>query len=366
MKKNNKILLLFFLSLLLSTGCSSDDENIPDPPQAGTFEALEAAINSKMNQHNMPGASIAIIKNEKLVYIKSFGYADKEENEPATNNSLWRIASISKPVTAVAILKLVQDGQLNLNQKVFGPDGILGNEYGEVPTGSNKDLITVRHLIDHKSGWTNNPNDPMFLSSNLSQTQIITEVLQNRPLTYTPGETFFYSNFGYSVLGRVIEKITGTTYEEYVQTEILAPMGITGMKIGGNTLAQRFPNEVKYYQNEFSPYMMNVTRMDSHGGWIASATDLAKFMVRIDRLNSVPDLLPVDILNQNTYFSSPNWGHTGSLPGTSSTLNRLNNTYSFVFLTNTRSPTLLNEVINTIINQIQGITTWPDEDLFGQ
>lgn len=360
-----KILLFFFVSLLISIGCSKEDkENTPDPSQSGPFEALEAAIAGKMDQYNMPGASIAILKNEKLVYLKSFGHADKEGNELATNNSLWRIASISKPITVVALLKLVQDGELTLDQKVFGPDGILGNDYGEVPAGSDKNLISVRHLIDHKSGWTNTPNDPMFLDPGLSQAQIITEVLQNRPLTYTPGETYFYSNFGYSILGRVIEKITGETYEDYVKTEILDPMGITEMKIGGNTLAGRFPNEVKYYQNEFSPYGMNVSRMDSHGGWIASAKDLAKFIVKIDRLNSVPDFLPTDILTQNTYFSFPSWFHTGSVPGTSAILNRLNDTYSFVFLTNTRTETLLDDMNNTLKTQIQAITTWPDVDLF--
>jgi CubicO group peptidase (beta-lactamase class C family) len=332
------------------------------------FFSLETAIKNKMEEYGIPGVSIAITRNEKLVYLKSLGYADKETNEPISDSSLFRIASISKPITVVAILKLVQDGKISFDQKVFGTNGILGNDFGEVPVGSDKDLITVRHLIEHKSGWTNTPNDPMFLSINFTQEQIIKDVLINRPLTYKPGETYFYSNFGYSVLGRVIEKATQMTYEKYVQTQILNPMGITHMKISGNTLVDRFPNEVKYFQNQFSPYAMNVTRMDSHGGWIASSKDLAKFIVRVDRMNVIPDLLPTSVLNLNPYFGFMSWWHSGALPGTSTVLNRLDNTFNFVILTNTSSmpnySLLINDLNQTMINQIRLINSWPSEDLF--
>ena len=347
-------------------GCTNDAGT--PAPAISPFASLETAIANKMTQYNMPGVSIAIVKNEKLVYLESFGYADKEANELASNDNLWRIASVSKPITAVAIFKLVQEGKLTLDQKVFGDNGVLGNDYGEVPPGSNKDLISVRHLIDHKSGWTNIPDDPMFLDVSLTQAQLITDLLTNRVLTDTPGEIFYYSNFGYCVLGRVIEKVTQKTYEEYVQKTILSPMGITEMKIGGNTLAERFTNEVKYYQIESSPYLMNVTRMDSHGGWIASAKDLAKFMVRIDRLSSVPDILPQSSLIQNTYFGYFNWFHYGSLPGTSAILNRLDDTFSFVLLTNTRTNNngniILEDLNTTMETQIRSISSWPNVNLF--
>lgn len=332
------------------------------------FAALETAIENKMDQYGMPGASIAIVRNGKLVYLNSFGYADIEGNELATNESLWRIASNSKPITVVAILKLVQDGLLSLDQKVFGDDGILGNDYGEVPPGSNKDLITVRHLMEHESGWTNTPYDPMFSPVGVTQSQIIQGVLANWDLTHYPGEAYYYLNFGYCILGRVIEKVSHMTYENYVKSDILSPMGITEMKIGGNTLAERFNNEVKYYQNEYSPYIMNITRMDSHGGWIASAKDMARFIVRIDRQTSVPDILPLNTLLQNSYFGYINWVHFGSIPGTSAILNRLNDTYSFVLMTNTRTSAdgniILEDLNNTMTTQIQAISEWPDEDLF--
>ena len=330
------------------------------------FTTLDDAIASKMTQYSIPGLTLAIVKDEKLVYLKSYGLADKESNQPASDDNLWRIASVSKPITAIAILKLVQDGLITLDQKVFGSNGILGNDYGSPPVGSNKDLITVRHLLDHKSGWTNSPIDPMFSSINNTQRQLITDLLANRPLTYSPGSTYYYLNFGYCVLGRVIEKITSMTYNSYVQT-LVTPMGITNMKLAGNTLNDRLPNEVKYYQSEFSPYAMNVTRMDSHGGWIASSKDLARFIVRIDRKTSVPDIISPTLLNQ-FYFGYVNWIHYGSLPGTSSILNRLNDTFSFVVIANTRTENdgniILNDLNSTVSGQINARGTWPTYDLF--
>ncbi len=334
---------------------------------AVSFAAFDNAMLAKMVQYNVPGMSIAVIKDEKLVYLKSYGKSDVEANVNATNDDLYRIASVSKPVTAIAILKMVQDGLITLDQKVFGTGSILGNDYGVVPASSSKDLITVRHLLEHKSGWTNVPDDPMFRALNLTQTQLIADLLSNRPLTTAPGSTVYYLNFGYCVLGRVIEKISGLTYENYVKANVLSPCGISSMKIGGSTLLNRFPNEVKYYQPEFSPYAMNVTRFDSHGGWIASSKDLAKLMVKIDRNTLKPDIITPSLLSQ-LYFGSFAWGHYGSIPGTSAILYRMNNTFSYVMLTNTRTESdgniILNDLNSTIQTQINAVGSWPSYDLF--
>jgi CubicO group peptidase (beta-lactamase class C family) len=222
-------------------------------------------------------------------------------------------------------------------------------------------------LLEHTSGWTNTPNNPMFNNLSYTQSQLLTDVLMNRPLTTAPGSTYYYLNFGYFVLGRVIEKITGVSYDSYVKTNILQPCGISEMRIAGNTLNDKFPKEVKYYQSESSPYSMNVTRADACGGWIASATDLARFIVKIDRNTFRPDLISTSLLNQ-FYFGYLKWVQNGSLPGTSAVLCRLNSTYSFVVLANTRIDSdedLINvDLNNTVTEQINLILTWPTGDLF--
>lgn len=332
-----------------------------------TLTDLDNAVKGKMTQYNIPALSLAIVMDEKLVYVQSYGLSDKEASTPASNDDLYRIASVSKPITAIAVLKLVKDGVLNLDAKVFGPDGILGNDYGAPPSGSKKDLITVRHLLEHKSGWTNSPHDPMFTNINYTQFKLITDLLTNRPLASDPGSTYYYLNFGYCVLGRVIEKVANMSYENYVKSTLLQPCGISAMKIGGNTLNERYPGEVKYYQSEFSPYNMNVKRMDSHGGWIASATDLARFIVKIDRNKSKADLISEDLLDE-MYFGYRNWYFYGSLPGTSTILCRLDNTFSFVLLANTRTESdpnlILNDIYRTIEEEINSISDWPSSDLF--
>jgi CubicO group peptidase (beta-lactamase class C family) len=126
----------------------------------------------------------------------------------------------------------------------------------------------------------------------MTAAQLITWTLDNRPLDHVPGTNYDYSNFGYCILGRVIEEITGQTYEQAVKTLVLTPIGITDMTIGGNTFAQKLPKEVTYYgQYGEDPYAMNVSRMDSHGGWIATAADLARFLVYIDKFPVRPDIL---------------------------------------------------------------------------
>lgn len=327
---------------------------------------LDNALKANMNSYSIPALSIAIVKNEKLVYVKSYGQSDKEANTAAINSDRYRIASLSKPITQAIILKLVNEGSLSLEDKVFGEGAVLGTDFGTPPVGSNKDLITIQHLLEHKSGWRNSPNDPMFVNLDWSQSDIIKDMLANRALVTAPGAVDSYSNFGYLVLGRVIEKVTQKNYEEYVKS-VFTTMGITNMQIAGNTLAERLPQEVKYYQSEFNPYGMNIHRMDSHGGWIATSTDLARFITHIDRESGVEDLVPTDLLNK-TYFSYESWYHTGSLPGTSTILCRLNDDFSFVVLANTRTESnidlILNALYNTMQSQINSNTNWPDYDLF--
>ncbi len=329
------------------------------------WDELEEALTQKMVQYDIPGLSIAVIRNEKLAYLKSFGYSDKEDNKIASNEDLYRIADVSKVLTWIATLRLIDDWGSPLDDIVFGSNSILGKDYPAPPIGSGKDLLTVENFLEHKSGWINSPYDPMMVDHTLTQSQIIRDILLNRPLTYTPGTTYHDLNFGYCVLGRVIEKITNIPYENYVKS-IMNEFGVVNIKIGGNTLRERLTDEVKYYQNEKDPYSLNIRRMDAHGGWIASAKDLAKIMVRIDGNLNVPDIFLTAPTNQ--VYTTSHWVQYGSLPGCSSIVHRLDNNYSFIVLTNTRTESdpslLITDLDNTVIDQIKARPSWPSYDLF--
>src|SRR5439155_339277 len=117
-------------------------------------------------------------------------------------------------------------------------------------------------------GWPNYKGDPMFAYPKYNHHKLIAWALKNCPLKNKPGTQFAYSNFGYCILGRAIEKISGKSYEKFVRENIFKKCGIQNMQLAGNTLAERARNEVVYYdQQGENPYGMNVRRMDSHGGW---------------------------------------------------------------------------------------------------
>ena len=357
--------------------------------------AVDALFTNFMQQYLVPGMSVAITQGGRLVYAQGFGVAQKwnpaiaifQTPEPVTVWHRFRIASLSKPITSVAIFKLIDQQQLALDRPVFGAGGALGTNFGfDSLPAEQADLlaqITVQHLLEHTSGgWSNDNRDPMFIMPELNQQELITWVLRNRPLDHVSGTVWSYSNFGYCLLGRVIEQVSGQPYADFVRKEVLAGCGITTMDIAGDTLAEKKPREVVYYGQPFfqkvsaggatvglkfedDPYAIPVSRMDSHGGWIASAVDLVRFASRIDSL-----LTPASLKTMTTpttvrklegedanygkgwviadYRIGPqhgpfsvqhNWAHDGSLPGTTSLLVRSSNGFCWAALINTRQAT---------------------------
>ncbi len=173
---------------------------------------------------------------------------DRQHQIQVQQSSLFRIASVTKPITSVTIFSLIEQGKLNLTDKVFGPSGILGTKYGKPPYKQYVADVTVDHLLTHTSGgWPNDSTDPMMHSLSWDHTRLVTETIANLPLTNPPGTHWAHSNFGYCVPGRVIEQVTGQPYNSYVQANILASCGISTMAIAANKESQRAPNEVVYY-----------------------------------------------------------------------------------------------------------------------
>ena len=314
-----------------------------------------------MEAYDVPGLSVAIAIKGRLGYVEAFGVADRETGEALTPQHRFRIASVSKPITSAGIFTLIEAGKLKLDNRVFGSNAILGDDYYATPglfslLPGNRTMveeITIEHLLTHTTGgWGNTANDPMFSNREMSHRELITWTLGRMPLTAAPGNSFAYSNFGYCVLGRVIEKLTGQSYEQYIKDNILRRCDISDMRIAGNTLGQRAANEVKYYsQTSGDPYGMNVARMDSHGGWIATPRDLTAFFIHIDGFKDTDQLLGDDTLRAMTtptianpryakglfVNSRNNWWHSGSLPGTETISVRTSTDFCWSAFTNTRS-----------------------------
>jgi CubicO group peptidase (beta-lactamase class C family) len=264
-----------------------------------------------MREHRPPGAALAVVRDARLVYARGFGYADVEKKEPVQPNSLFRIASVSKPFTSTACFQLVEKRKLSLNDKVFE----LLNYRPFVAPGAHVDprimQVTVRQCLQHTGGWDRDKSpDPMSSRSariiaQALQTQLpikpeqIIRYTMGKPLDFDPATAFAYSNFGYCVLGRVIESVSGESYGEFVTKNVLEPLGIRRMRLGKNLLRDRAAGEVRYYDSKKRtgpaisgpqigqqaplPYGVEaVESMDANGGWIASAIDLVRFAAALE------------------------------------------------------------------------------------
>jgi N-acyl-D-amino-acid deacylase len=280
----------------------------PAMPKLAAYDELMAAF---MREHKPPGAALAVAYHGRLVYARGFGFADVERREPVKPKSLFRIASVSKPFTAATVMDLIEHGKLRLDERVLP----LLKFPAHLERGARIDPrwhnITVRHCLQHTGGWNRDKSfDPMSAQTAeqvanalrvplpIHPRQIIS-FMMGKPLDFEPGTAYAYSNFGYCVLGRIIEAVTGKPYHEAVRERILTPLGIRSMQLGKNLLKDRAVGEVKYYDRSQRtgraisgpkigaevplPYGVEcIETMDANGGWIASTVDLLRFAVALD------------------------------------------------------------------------------------
>ncbi len=383
--------------------------------------SFDRMIRQFMQQHRVPGVALAVTDHGRLVYARGHGYADIAGKQQVKPTSLFRIASISKPITAVAVLQLVQRNELSLDDKVFD---ILTQKphlaHGSLPD-KRQAAITIRHLLQHRGGWDRDKSfDPMFQSVRFAEKlgvqppagpDDVIRCMRGERLDFDPGGRYAYSNYGYCLLGRVIEEVTDESYADYVKKHVLAPLGIRSMRIGKTRLEGRGQNEVRYYdpgrgpsvfaedldQQVAQPYgAWHLEAMDSHGGWLASVVDLARFACAFDSprrckiLNREsiqqmfappPDLAGHDGDGKPTpVYYSCGWSnrlvgsgkfnrwHTGSLPGTATLLVRRHDGRNWAVLLNARvsphTPHLgraLDSLVHKAANEVKD---WPDHDLF--
>ena len=414
--------VLVALVLALAAGITLAAE----PPVSGEavpgFEGVDRAYLEFMARHQIPGGSVALMKNGRLVYSRAYGWSDEKADKPVRPDTLFRVASISKPVTALAISVLVQDGKLSYEQKIF--------PYLDYPTprypGAKRDprlaRITIRHLLQHSGGWDRetaiNPEgnkgfDPMFHANAASRdltgkaqppapASRIARWMVGKPLQFDPGTRYAYSNLGYCLLGRAIEKASGQDYERYVRS-LLAKAGITSMHIGRGRLDALRDNETRYHDHPGAPrrrsvwgepdtpgpYRFSIAAMDAHGGWIATARDLVRFTTLLDGRPEPRDLLTpatVTLTRSRPPYSPPaaekrnyygfgwsfwerpdgkfrNWFHSGSLPGTMSMLIRSDNGITWAALFNLRpkdSRAAFKDLDNTMWKAVRSVKSWPE------
>lgn len=425
------------VSVSLVSGCSSNDvSTLVTPPDTTTAASIvvtgvaepgmasyDTVITSLMREYNIPGGAVGVVKDGKLVFAHGYGYADVASQIPVQPDALFRLASLSKAITAATILHLVEQGALGLDDAAFSYLSDLGP-----PTGKTEDArlsrITIRQLLQHSGGWDRDATfDPMFESTMIADSlgvaapasaDDVIRYMMGRPLDFDPGTRYAYSNFGYVVLGAIIQRLTGEPYVDYVKAQVLKNMGIQRMAQGHTLLKDSVPGEVRYYavggQGLDYPLVQSVfpgqglvpqayggfymEAMAANGGWVSSTMDLLRFVTSVDGLHNRPQFLADSTIGQmiaqpagnstwppgSAYWyamgwlvrpsnGDANWWHTGGLPGTTTEMVRAYNGVEWVALFNARAVNdagFTAALDNGLWTALQSVTSWPTMDLFSQ
>lgn len=372
---------------------------------ARAFESAEKGIEWFMKNWSIKGASVAVAKEGKLLYARGFGYASLPDSLPVEPYHRFRVASVSKLITAVAIMKLQEEGRLTVTEKVFGPGAILDDTLFAHPKDRRVFDITVGHLLAHEGGWSQRYGDQMFMPEVISRTmdvpmpvdlKTIIRFALSKNLHFAPGTGQSYSNLGYSILGLVIEEASGMDYETYCRRKILEPLGIFDMSLGRNLPEDALPLEVSYYEVENAPLRPSVygtgemvpasrggndiETLGAAGGWVATAPDLMRLLLAVDGFDEPKDiLLPESIEFMTDVYNGfapvgwratmPNgtWWRTGSFSGTTAMLKRMPDGTAWVVLMNSSAwngPELTSDVDQMMARFLQRINEWPETDLF--
>lgn len=338
----------------------------PDPAPAAVEPqrtSIDELIGDWMKMHNVPALSLAFARSDELLFRKAWGVSEWG-GDAATAESLFRIASVTKPMTAVAIFLLIERNYLKLDDHVFGTDGLLNGEFGaDLP--ENLNAITVRHLLMHESGgWPNDAHGPTLRHAEMPQREWLEWVLRRRPLQYAPGEKYVYSNVGYCLLGWIIGKLTAQSYADWVRENVLAPCKITQMRLATR---EQTADEVRYYdQTGDDPYTRNMARLEACAGWLATPTDLVRFATRFPQLlksETVKTMTTPDILNPNIAcgWSVNDKGtiwHSGGIAGSNALVVRLKSGMSWAVLINTNGKESLQSLNELMWKIASGVPAW--------
>ncbi|HEX8350960.1 MAG TPA: serine hydrolase [Hymenobacter sp.] len=397
---------LFTLLFVLFTLKATAQTGILVPQLA----SCDSTIQKFVKRWDMLGASVAIARNGKLMYARSFGYADLNRTTPLQPYHLLRVASLSKSVTSLAIMKLVEQSQLDLSHKVFGPTGYLGGAYyTSVISDPRLYDITVQHLLEHTAGWDRSVGcdgfancDPITFPLHVTKAMKASDPVADstlvrfmlaKGLDFAPGTEYAYSNVGYLILGKLVEAATGQQYEDWVREHLLQPSGVLEAHLGRNLLKDRQERESQYRstgrmascygtgQQVSRAYGgFNVEAMNAHGGWIFSARDLVRLVLSADGFETRPDLLAPATIKTMAQASTVNpgyakgwevgrngWWHSGYLDGSVSYLVRTNTGYTWAILMNSSNnpgPQFWSELDKLGWTCVRGVTTWPEHDLF--
>ncbi|MBK8096223.1 MAG: serine hydrolase [Planctomycetes bacterium] len=369
------------------------------------LSAFDTWVQNLMQSTNVRAASLSVVRNGRLMLTR--GYTWAEPGYPVTQpGSLFRIASMAKPLTSIALHKAIAANPVAINPSRT----VMSYLPAIVPLDARINNVTLLNLLTHAGGWNIDALgfDPMFRDPEVAayhgntvpvtRDEIWRYMTLTRTLNFTPGTQSRYSNYGYMQLGRVLEDINpGMTYTQVVQRDVFTPLGVTRARLGGSSLGAAAPGEVRYHPkvpyvaqsvvSSLRPWVpgqygsWNQGNMDSHGGWVMASPDFAAVLASFDLGDDSPVIdsattanmwsstagMPSNVLRgwyrTNASLLRVLRHHNGGLPGTSTCGVLRSDGTGFVLFLNRDNG--LGDTEYLQLDQIaNSIAQWPDHDLF--
>lgn len=300
---------LSFLSLLMITTVSKSQNK---------FDQLDNYLDSVIEYQQAMG-TLAVAKNGKIIYERSFGYADVENKIPDNDSTEYRIGSISKSFTSVLVLKSKEQNKLQLDQTI--------NKW--FPNIKNANKITLKELLYHRSGIHNFTSDSTYLSWNTkpeTQAQLLSKI-EKGGSDFTPDSKMEYSNSNYVLLTIILEKVNGNSYKELLRNEIIKPLQLHNTYYGAKINPTN--NEAYSYEDNNGKYVKS-TETDMSvplgaGAIVSTPSDLIKFInalftgklltkESLDMMSTPKDKFGMGLF-QIPFGNKISWGHTGGIDG---------------------------------------------------
>jgi D-alanyl-D-alanine carboxypeptidase len=325
--------LTFVVLLLLSAPILAQD--------ASTDQRVDTYIRSEMQKTHIPGLSLAVVENGRIVKVAGYGLANVETHTPATPNTVYKIGSVSKQFLAAGIMLLVQEGKLHLHDKV--------SSYIDGTPASWKD-ISIEQLLTHTAGLPLDPPD--FAPFQQTPDAVVVKSLYDHPLLYSPGSEFRYSNMDYFVIAEIINKVSGTPWDQFLARYLFMPLGMSATRT--TTTTDLVPQRANGYifQGGALKNAPNWIAVRPSGAFLSNVLDLARWDADLYKNKpltaaSLSEMWkPVLLQNGTSIPYGFGWGlspwhghrrvfHDGGIPGFSSDFERfIDDGLTVVVLTN--------------------------------
>ena len=268
--------LLLLLLLIFAPVLRAQQEGAPPLP-AEKIKLIEAAVAAEMSRQNIAGVSVAVVADNQLRWSNGYGFADLENFVPAKAATVYRLGSISKSVTAVAVMQLAERGKLDLDAPV--------QKY--CPAFPAKQWpVTSRHILAHLSGIRHYKSQEEYASTRRYDSIAAgLDMFKDEPLLHEPEAKYTYTTFGYSVLGCALEGASGQQFPDFVRENVLRAAGLDRMRV--DSINEIIPNRAQGYRRTRDGSLRNSDIADNSykipgGGYVSTVEDLAKFAVAVN------------------------------------------------------------------------------------